>query len=78
MHYKRPYDAQMARNRSALGSVSAPGASNRDNTVRLILISNIQTHLVIDISSISHGNTFMWMSWDLSEDPAVLAWVVPW
>ena len=32
-HYKRPYDAKMARNRSALGIVLAPGASNRDNTV---------------------------------------------
>ena len=33
-HYKRPYDAQMTRNRNALGIVLAPGASNRDNTVR--------------------------------------------
>ena len=28
-------DTQMARNRSALGNVLAPGASNRDNTVYL-------------------------------------------
>ena len=32
-HYNRSYDAQMARNRSALDSVLAPGVSNRDNTV---------------------------------------------
>ena len=32
-HYKRPYDAQMARNRSALGSVLMLGASIRDSTV---------------------------------------------
>ena len=32
-HYKRPYDAHMARNRSALDSVLASGVSNRDNTV---------------------------------------------
>ena len=32
-HYKRPYDTQIAQNTSTLGSVSAPGTSNRDNTV---------------------------------------------
>ena len=32
-NYKRPYDAEMARNRSALGSVLAPASSNRDITV---------------------------------------------
>ena len=31
-HYKHPYDAQMARNGSALGSVLLLGASNRGNT----------------------------------------------
>ena len=35
-NYKRPYDPQMARNRSAFSSVLAPGASNRDNTVHAI------------------------------------------
>ena len=35
-HYKRPYDAHLAGNISALGSVLAPGASNRDNTVFLL------------------------------------------
>ena len=33
IHYERPYDAQMAWNRSILGSVLALGASNRDNMV---------------------------------------------
>ena len=37
-HYKRPRDAKMARNRSALQDVLAQGASNRDITV-----SNIDT-----------------------------------
>ena len=32
-HYKRPRDAKMARNRSALQDVLAQGASNRDITV---------------------------------------------
>ena len=32
-HYKRPYDAQMAQNRSTLDTVLALSASNRDNTV---------------------------------------------
>ena len=32
-HYKRPYDAKLAWNRSALGSVLATGASNRDFTL---------------------------------------------
>ena len=35
-HYKRPYDAQIAPNRNALGSVLAPGASIRDNTVNYL------------------------------------------
>ena len=34
-HYKRPYVAQMARNRSTLSSVLALGASNRDTAVFL-------------------------------------------
>ena len=34
-HYKHPYDVQMAQNRSAIGSVLAPGASHSDNTVVL-------------------------------------------
>ena len=37
-HYERPYDAQMALNGSALGSVLVPGASNRDNTVHLCMM----------------------------------------
>ena len=32
-HYKRHYVTQMAQIRSALSSVLAPGASNRDNTI---------------------------------------------
>ena len=35
-HYQRPCDAHLAGNISALGSVLAPGASNRDNTVFLL------------------------------------------
>ena len=34
-HYKRPYDAEIAR-RNALGNVLEPGASNRDNTVNCL------------------------------------------
>ena len=36
MHYKRPYDAQMAPNRNAIGSVLVSGAFNRDNMVNYL------------------------------------------
>ena len=52
-HYKRPYGAHISGNRSALGSVLPPGASNRDDTVGK-LINKISKVTVLVLNVIWH------------------------
>ena len=56
--HKHPYDAKMARNRSALGSVLAPGASKRD-----ILACHTETTTVV-------GSSYIWQKQTYGRLPA--------
>ena len=69
--YKRSYDAQVARNRSTLGSALAPSAFNRDIMVclytahtfvseqdnHLIVVDDVSAHQVCHFNSLAPGRS---------------------